>query len=158
MVTVWLNPAAAAAPVPPDYSVFTTTSDQVHYVLQDVIRLYKFALVLQLLVLVPYLIRARYYHESARNVIHKVLDTLVSSAPPPVPAIMLLCGFAAIVRLRKHGITLLYPEVLKLGASCQVVAFDKTGTLTGTTVCNAQMPHALYAYDQAQCRVLNPKP
>ena len=137
--------AAPAPPAPPDYFKFTTTSDQIQLVLQDIIRLYKFALVLQLLVLVPYLIRAYYYHESAGNVIHKVLDTLVYSAPPPVPAIMLLCGFAAVARLRKHGITLLYPEVLKLGASCQVVAFDKTGTLTGTTVCNAQMPHASYA-------------
>lgn len=47
---------------------------------------------------------------------------------------MLLCGFAAIVRMKRHGMRLLYPEMLKLGASCDVVCFDKTGTLTGTTV------------------------
>lgn len=34
----------------------------------------------------------------------------------------------------KHGMTLLYPEVLKLEANCGVVCFDKTGTFTGTPV------------------------
>ena len=114
-------------------------------------RLYKFALVLQLLVLIPYFLRTRYHHESARQVILKVLDTLVHSAPPPVPAIMLLCGFAVIARLRKHGMTLLYPEVLKLGANCDVVCFDKTGTLTGTTVCS---PAHIAACDSYALRVL----
>lgn len=97
-------------------------------------RLYSFALLLQSATLLPYLIRARHFHQSPGQVIRKLLNTLVQSAPPAVPAIMLLCGFAAIVRLQKEDMLLLYPEVLKLGADVDCCCFDKTGTLTGTSV------------------------
>lgn len=133
--TVWLGPAKSAT----DRQTWTVSFVLMPgiAVLQDLLRLYKFAFVLQLVTLIPYLLRAHRYHEPASNVINKLLETLVQSAPPPVVAIMLLCGFAAVVRLKKHGIKLLYPEMLKLGASCDVVCFDKTGTLTGTTVCSS---------------------
>ena len=64
----------------------------------------------------------------------KVLDTMVQAASPALPAIWLMVGFAAMARLRKQGISLLFADELKLGASCDTVCFDKTGTLTGATV------------------------
>ena len=59
--------------------------------------------------------------------------------PPPNPpwglpknlmvVFMLMCR-----RLAKQGISLVFPEVLKQGASADTVCFDKTGTLTGSLV------------------------
>ena len=102
--------------------------------LQDVLRLYAFSLFLQLLLLIPYLLKAHHFRQTSKQAIHKTLDMLVHAAPPAIPAVMLLCGFAITVRLRKLDITLMFPEVLKLSADTEVVCFDKTGTLTGSLV------------------------
>ena len=50
--------------------------------------------------------------------------------------VMLMCR-----RLAKQGISLVFPEVLKQGASADTVCFDKTGTLTGSLVsyCSASV-------------------
>lgn len=102
--------------------------------LQDVLRLYAFSLFLQLLLLIPYLIKARHFGQTSKQAIHKTLDMLVHAAPPAIPALMLLTGFAIAIRLRNLDITLMFPEVLKLAADTEVVCFDKTGTLTGSVV------------------------
>lgn len=102
--------------------------------LQDVLCLYAFSLLLQLLLLIPYLIKARHFGQSPTQVVHKALDLLVHAAPPAIPAVMLLCGFAVTIRLRKQGMNLMFPEVLKVAADMELVCFDKTGTLTGSVV------------------------
>ena len=105
---------------------------------QDVMRLYFFSLILQLLILIPYMIRAHRFAQTPRQIAHRVLDMLVQAAPPAIPALMLICGFAVTVRLSKQGIKLMFPEVLKCAAATEVICFDKTGTLTGSMVGNAQ--------------------
>lgn len=102
--------------------------------MQDVVRLYTFALALQLLTLIPYALKAHEHSPSARAVVLRVLDTLSYSAPPGLPSILLLCGIVARWRLKRQGILLMFPEVLKRGAATDVVCFDKTGTLTHSTV------------------------
>lgn len=97
-------------------------------------RLYAFSLFLQLLLFIPYLLKAHHFGQTSKQAIHKTLDTLVHAAPPAIPAGMLTCGFAIAIRLRELDITLMFPEVLKLAADTEVVCFDKTGTLTGSTV------------------------
>lgn len=109
-------------------------SRQLDVVLQDVVRLYKFALVLQLLLLIPYCIKARHFQQSAGDVIRKVLDTLVLAASPALPAVWLLVALGAMARLKKQTINMLYVDILKLGATVNVVAMDKTGTFTESTV------------------------
>ena len=97
-------------------------------------RLYAFSFFMQLLLLIPYLIRARHFGQSTKQAVHKALDLLVHAAPPAIPAVMLSCGFAVTIRLTKQDIRLMFPEVLKLAADTEVVCFDKTGTLTGSVV------------------------
>ena len=97
-------------------------------------QLYAFSLFLQLLLLIPYLIKARHFGQTSKEAVHKALDLLVHAAPPAIPAVMLLCGFAVAIRLVKQDIRLMFPEVLKLAADTEVVCFDKTGTLTGSVV------------------------
>ena len=94
----------------------------------------KFALVLQLLLLIPYCIKARHFQQSAGDVIRKLLDTLVLAASPALPAVWLLVALGAMARLKKQSISMLYVDILKLGATVNVVAMDKTGTLTESTV------------------------
>lgn len=102
--------------------------------LQDVLRLYAFSTLLQLLLLIPYLLKVRHFGQSPTAAVHKALDLLVHAAPPALPATMLLCGLATSFRLKKQGMRLLFMEVLKLAADTEVVCFDKTGTLTGSVV------------------------
>ncbi len=101
---------------------------------QDVVRLYCFALIIQLLLLVPYLIKAHERAQSAHEVILKLCDTLTFAAPPGLPSLLMLVGFVARRRSKKDGLQLMYPEILKRGAACDVVCFDKTGTLTHSAV------------------------
>ncbi len=101
---------------------------------QDVVRLYCFALIIQLLLLVPYLLKAHERAQSAHQVILRLCDTLTFAAPPGLPSLLMLVGFVARRRSRKDGLQLMYPEILKRGAACDVVCFDKTGTLTHSAV------------------------
>ena len=102
--------------------------------LQDVLRLYAFSALLQLLIFIPYAARAAHFHQSARSIAIRILDAFLHAAPPGLPAVMLFCGGANRGRLAKQGINLVFPEKLGLAAGTTVVAFDKTGTLTGTVV------------------------
>ncbi|KAL0036849.1 hypothetical protein WJX77_002108 [Trebouxia sp. C0004] len=98
--------------------------------IQDVVRLYCFALMIHLLLLVPYLLKAHQRSQSAHEVILKLCETLTFAAPPALPSLLMLVGFVARRRSKKDGLQLMFPEILKRGAACEVVCFDKTGTLT----------------------------
>ena len=91
-------------------------------------------LALQLLILAPYFVKASQFEQSAKDVVLRVLDMLVHAAPPAIPAVMLLCGFSSLIRLRKQYINLIFREELNLAAGVDTVCFDKTSTLTGSVV------------------------
>lgn len=102
--------------------------------LQDVLRLYLFALVMQLLIHLPYVIVARSHHQTAEPVLHRLASIVVYAAPPGVPTVMAMSGLIARGRLAKDGVTLMFPECLRQGADLDLVALDKTGTLTHRNV------------------------
>ncbi len=102
--------------------------------MQDILRLYAFSLLLQLVIMIPYVIKAHHFAQSTGQIVRKVLDMLVHAAPPAVPAVMVLCGLSVTLRLRRQGINLMFPEVLMSAGGTEVVCFDKTGTLTGAVV------------------------
>ena len=102
--------------------------------MQDVLRLYAFSALLQILIFIPFAVRAPHFGSSARSIITRVLDAFLHAAPPGLPAVMLFCGGFARGRLAKQGIHLVFPDKLGRAAGTTVVAFDKTGTLTGTVV------------------------
>ena len=107
------------------------------HTLQDALQLYFSALVLQLLILVPYMIKASQHHQTAKDVILRLLDTVTYAAPPGLPALMLLIGLVARSRLKRQGVLLMFPHIISAGAAVDVVCFDKTGTLTCSTVSGA---------------------
>ncbi len=102
--------------------------------MQDLFKLYAFSLILQLLIFVPYAIKAMHFGQSNHSIALRVLDLLVQAAPPGIVTVMLFCGLGSSVRMRKQGIKLVFPEVLQLVACADVCCFDKTGTLTGSAV------------------------
>ena len=101
---------------------------------QDMFRLYLFALALQICLLIPYMLKARARRQTGLEVACTVLDTLTFAAPPGLPSLMLLVGIVASQRLKKDSLQLMFPEILKRGAAVDVVCFDKTGTLTHSAV------------------------
>ncbi|KAL0027251.1 hypothetical protein WJX77_006828 [Trebouxia sp. C0004] len=98
--------------------------------LADVFHLYAFALCLQILIHIPYFIKAATFRHTTLDVVQKILDTCCYAAPIGVPTIMLMAGQIGHHRLARHKIALMFAESLKLGALADVVCFDKTGTLT----------------------------
>lgn len=107
--------------------------------LQDTFVLYAFALCLQLLIHIPYFLKASAFQHTAADVAFKLLDILVLAAPVGAPTILLLIIGIGYMRLAKDRINLLIPEALKVGALTDVVCFDKTGTLTHTAVSHSQL-------------------
>ena len=103
-------------------------------VLQDLLRFYLFGLVVHTFILIPYVIKAPRYHQTASDVILKILNFLVYAAPPGLVTIMVCNGIIARFRLGKEGLTLMFPECLRLGADLSLVCVDKTGTLTHRSV------------------------
>lgn len=102
--------------------------------LQDVFHLYAFALVVQILVHIPYFARAATFKQTPHDVLRKIIDIILYAVPVGVPTVMLLIGRVAYQRLAKEKIALMFPESLKVGALADVVCFDKTGTLTHSMV------------------------
>ncbi|DBA71770.1 TPA: hypothetical protein ACH3X2_011036 [Trebouxia sp. C0005] len=98
--------------------------------LADVFHLYAFALVVQILVHIPYFARAATFKQTPHDVLRKIIDIILYAVPVGVPTVMLLIGRVAYQRLAKEKIALMFPESLKVGALADVVCFDKTGTLT----------------------------
>lgn len=103
--------------------------------MQDVMKLYIFALILEVAIFIPYCLKALQFQQSVANMLLHLADALVHAAPPGLPAIMLFCGFFSMVRLAKKG-TQVFPPILRLreGSKITVACFDKTGTLTGSAV------------------------
>ena len=106
--------------------------------MQDIGYLYLFALVLQCVILIPYVVKAPEHKPSAADVIYRLLDLVTFAAPPGLPLVLLLLGAICRSRLKKKGLLLLFPEVVKRGAAVDVVCFDKTGTLTNSAVSGVQ--------------------
>ena len=108
--------------------------------LQDITCLCLFALLLQCLILIPYLAKVSLYPQTTRDIAYRLMDLLTYAVPITLPTVMLLVVAVAGKRLSMAGITLVFPEVLKRGAAVDVVGFDKTGTLTQSAVSSALKP------------------
>lgn len=108
--------------------------------MQDVFRLYAFALVIQVCIFIVYITLGRPFKPSSGTLIRRLLDMGVHAAPPGLPACWLVAGAASRRRLAKQGIKLVFPEVLQKGACADIVCFDKTGTLTGSMVSSSSFP------------------
>lgn len=73
--------------------------------------------------------------QDAKLVIWRLLDLVIFAAPPGLPLVLMLVGAVARdLLLKKDGLLLLSPQILKQGADVDVVCFDKTGTLTDSLV------------------------
>lgn len=105
----------------------------VHW-LQDVGYLYLFALALQCLIMLPYMIKAREHKQTVQEVIWRLLDLVTFFAPAGLPTVLFVVGAVARTRLNRVGLLLMFPAILKRGATLDVVCFDKTGTLTHSAV------------------------
>ena len=104
------------------------------YGLQDITRLGLFALGLQCLLLIPYIVMARVHKPDAQHIWWRVLDLVIYALPPGLPLVVLTMGSVARKRLKDIGLMLINPSILKLGAPIDIVCFDKTGALTASTV------------------------
>ncbi len=102
--------------------------------LQDVFRLYAFALCLQILIHIPYFAKAATFKQTPHDILRKIIDIILYAVPVGVPTVMLLIGRIAYQRLAKEKIAVMFPESLKVGALADIVCFDKTGTLTHSRV------------------------
>ena len=114
--------------------------------LQDLWRLYGFALVLQIAVLIVaalQLLPSRMHHETATELAHQVLATLIAAVPIGGPTVVICTNAACSYKLKKKGISVLDPAKLKTAAAVSIVCFDKTGTLTGSVVSNHSLHTAL---------------
>ena len=96
--------------------------------------MYGLAFIVQLLILVPYAIRALHFKPTTRAIVERILDMVVHAAPPGVPAIMVFCTGARMHWLEQMGVSVQAPGALKMSGQTDIVAFDKTGTLTGSLV------------------------
>lgn len=101
---------------------------------QNIFRLYTFSLVVQLLIYIPYVVRAVQFSQSASSIALRMLDCVARATPPGAPAAMLFGGGFSRGRLKAHGIDLVFPSALGTAAATSIVCFDKTGTLTGSVV------------------------
>ncbi len=97
-------------------------------------RLGVFALGLQCLLLIPYVVMAQVHKQDAQHIIWRLLDLIIYALPPGLPLVVLMMGSVARQRLKDIGLMLINPSILKLGAAIDVVCFDKTGTLTASAV------------------------
>ena len=107
--------------------------------MQDTFRLYAFALCIQLLIHVPYLLKATTFKQTPGDVVFKLADILLLAAPVGVPTVMLLTGRVVYRRLARENIAWMFPEALKVGALADIVCFDKTGILTHSVVGHFQL-------------------
>ena len=73
----------------------TLSADMAFLVLQDIVHLSCFALIIQLPLLVPYMLKAYERSQSAHEVNLKLCDTLAFAAPPGLPPLLMLVGFMA---------------------------------------------------------------
>lgn len=116
-----------------DHHVGSRQPAVVHW-LQDVGYLYLFALAMQCLIMLPYMIKVREHKQTIHEVIWRLLDLVTFFAPAGLPTVLFVVGAVARTRLNRVGLLLMFPEILKRGATLDVVCFDKTGTLTHSAV------------------------
>ena len=106
-------------------------------VLQDLLKFYFFALLLQLSVFMLYVAKANKHpsvQDTARSTVNRIVAVFVAAAPTGAPTVVVAALTFCIIHLRKSGLEILLPEKVKTIADVEVVCFDKTGTLTGTLV------------------------
>lgn len=89
---------------------------------------------LQCLILIPYIIKAPQHYQDTKHIVWRLLDLVLFAAPPGLPLVLMVIGAAARSELKKDGLMLMFPEIIKRGAVVDIVLFDKTGTLTSSTV------------------------
>lgn len=106
--------------------------------LQDLLKFYFFALLLQLCVFMLYVAKANKHlssvQDTARSTVTQVIAVFIAAAPTGAPTVIVAALTFCITHLRKSGLEILLPEKVKTIADVEVVCFDKTGTLTGTLV------------------------
>ena len=103
-------------------------------VLQDLLRFYAFAFLLQLLLFLLYAAKVSEHPTSTKAVIDRVINVFISAAPTGAPTVVVAGLAYCVVHLRNKEVVVLLPEKIKTIADVEVVCFDKTGTLTGTMV------------------------
>ena len=96
--------------------------------------MYAFALCLQLLIHIPYFVKAAAFKQTGAEVVRKLLDILTYAAPVGTPTIFMMIGRIGEVRLARGNMRLKFPDAMQLGGMADVVCFDKTGTLTHSVV------------------------
>lgn len=106
--------------------------------LQDLLKFYSFALLLQLCLFMLYVAKANKHpasvQDTARSIVTRVIAVFVAAAPTGAPTVIVAALTFCIIHLRKSSLEILLPEKVKTIADVEVVCFDKTGTLTGTMV------------------------
>lgn len=103
-------------------------------ILQDLLRFYFFAFLLQLCIFMLYAAKAGQHPESAQQHLNRVVNIFIAAAPTGVPTVIIAALAYCILHLQSQDLLVLLPEKIKTSADVEVVCFDKTGTLTGTTV------------------------
>jgi len=103
-------------------------------VLQDLLRFYAFAFLLQLLFFVVYAAKVSEHPTSTKVVVDRVINIFISAAPTGAPTVVVAGIAYCVVHLRNQEVVVLLPDKIKTIADVEVVCFDKTGTLTGTMV------------------------
>ncbi len=102
--------------------------------LQDLLRFYAFAFVLQLFLFMLYAAKVSEHPTSTKAVIDRVINIFISAAPTGAPTVVVAGIAYCVVHLRNQEVVVLLPDKIKTIADVEVVCFDKTGTLTGTMV------------------------
>lgn len=103
-------------------------------ILQDLLRYYGFALVLQLMIFTVYLSRVSRYPHSPSSVFQHVGATIVAAAATGIPTVVITSILRCVTELQTHNITMQNNLKVKAAAAVEVVVLDKTGTLTGSVV------------------------
>ena len=107
-------------------------------VLQDLLKFYFFAFLLQLCIFVLYVAKTNKHPASPRitaiTTTTRVVNIFIAAAPTGAPTVIVAALTYCILHLKRRGLTVLLPEKIKTIADVELVCFDKTGTLTGTVV------------------------
>lgn len=103
--------------------------------LQDLFSFCAFALCLQSCLFlaggIPYFLTHEAY---TKDVILKVIGTIVAAVPIAIPTVMVFSNGACAGKLRAKGIHVLDLGKLRSAADVSIACFDKTGTLTSSVV------------------------
>lgn len=111
--------------------------------MQDLLKFYFFAFLLQLGIFMLYLAKASKHTDDAQGRITRAVDVLIAAAPTGAPTVVVAALTYCILHLKSQELQVLLPDKVKTIADVEVVCFDKTGTLTGATV----SPYTLWKVD-----------